>query len=71
VTQWESVATRLNPAGGATPETVADVILEAIESGSKLRYPATPDANMVFAARKAMDDEQFESAMRQQLGLTW
>jgi hypothetical protein len=26
---------------------------------------------MVFTARKAMDDEQFEAAMRQQLGLTW
>ncbi len=71
VTQWATVGERLNPGGGASPESVADVIVEAIETGDKLRYPATPDANMVFAARKAMDDAQFEAAMRQQLGLTW
>jgi NAD(P)-dependent dehydrogenase (short-subunit alcohol dehydrogenase family) len=71
VAQWETVGTRLNPGGGAKPESVAEVIVDAVENGGKLRYPATPDANFVFTARKAMDDEQFERAMRQQLGLTW
>ena len=71
VAQWEKVGERLNPTGGAKPAAVAEIILDAIENGGKLRYPATPDAHMVFTARKAMDDEQFEAAMRQQLGLTW
>ena len=71
VNQWETVTSKLAPEGRATPEQVADVIVEAVENGSQFRYPATPDAKMVFAARKAMDDAQFEAAMRQQLGLTW
>jgi NAD(P)-dependent dehydrogenase (short-subunit alcohol dehydrogenase family) len=71
ITEWEQAGARLNPAGATKPEAVAEVILDAIENGEKLRYPATQDANFVFTARKAMTDEQFESAMRQQLGLTW
>jgi hypothetical protein len=47
------------------------VIVDSIENGDKFRYPATPDAEFVITARKAMSDEQFEEAMRQQLGLTW
>ena len=43
----------------------------AIETGDKLRYPVGQDANLIVTARKAMTDEQFESTMRQQLGLTW
>ena len=71
VAQWEAVTGRLVPGGRSTPGDVAEVIVDAIENGDKLRYPATPDATMIFTARKAMDDEQFEAAMRQQLGLTW
>ena len=72
VTNWQQAAERLNPGGqAAKPEAVAEVILEAIEKGDKLRYPVGQDANLVMTARKAMTDEQFESAMRQQLGLTW
>jgi NAD(P)-dependent dehydrogenase (short-subunit alcohol dehydrogenase family) len=71
VTQWEAAAARLNPTGPTKPQAVAEIILDAIENGDKVRYPATPDADFVFTARKAMDDAQFESAMRQQLGLTW
>ncbi len=55
----------------AQPEAVAEVILEAIEKGDRLRYPVGQDANIVLAVRKQMTDEQFESAMRTQLGLTW
>ena len=71
VTQWEAAAGRLNPEGATKPGAVAEVIFDAIENGDRLRYPATPDADFVFGARKAMTDEQFETAMRQQLGLTW
>jgi NAD(P)-dependent dehydrogenase (short-subunit alcohol dehydrogenase family) len=71
ITQWESASERLSGGVRAQPEEVAAAILEAIETGDKLRYPVGQDANLVFTARKVMDDEQFESAMRQQLGLTW
>ena len=84
VSQWQGVADRLreansppaeaapaSPSGAATPEEVASVIVEAIENGDKLRYPVGRDAQMVMTARKAMTDEQFEAAMRAQLGLTW
>ena len=70
--QWEEATIKLQGEGPRTqPSAVADAILEAIEKGDKLRYPVGPDAQMVLAARKQMDDETFESAMRQQLGLTW
>jgi hypothetical protein len=42
-----------------------------IEKGNRLRYPVGADAEMVFAARRQMDDASFESAMRDRLGLTW
>ena len=71
VSQWEQVGQRLNPDGAAQPDAVADVIVGAIENGDKFRYPATQDAEFVLSARKAMTFEQFEQAMRQQLGLTW
>ncbi len=70
--EWEQAMGRLLGEGGRSPATmVADAILEAIEKGDKLRYPVGPDAQMVLMARKQMDDETFETAMRQQLGLTW
>jgi NAD(P)-dependent dehydrogenase (short-subunit alcohol dehydrogenase family) len=71
VAQWEAAGQRLNPEGAAKPDVVAGVIIDAIENGDKFRYPATQDAEFVLGARKAMTDEQFEQAMRQQLGLTW
>lgn len=72
VTQWEEASSRLLPGGQRSPaRAVAEAILEAIEKGDKLRYPVGPDAQMVFTVRKQMDDETFESAMRQQLGLNW
>jgi NAD(P)-dependent dehydrogenase (short-subunit alcohol dehydrogenase family) len=73
VKEWEGVAERLSGASGGRTQalTVAEAIVEAIEKGDKLRYPVGNDANMVLMARKAMDDEQFIAAMRQQLGITW
>lgn len=72
VTAWERAAEKLNPGGATTQaEDVAAVIVDAVEDGAKLRYPVGNDANMVITARKAMDFEQFEAAMRQQLELDW
>lgn len=72
IEQWETVAARLTgPAGRSQPSLVAEIILEAIEKGDKLRYPAGPDAHMVLMARRQMDDETFIATMRQQLGITW
>jgi len=72
ITQWEEASTRLLPGGQRSPaRAVAEAILEAIEKGDKLRYPVGPDAEMVLMVRKQMDDETFESTMRQQLKLTW
>ena len=72
IIEWEQAASRLVPGGQpASARAVAVVILEAIEKGDKLRYPVGQDANLVLTVRKQMDDEAFEAAMRQQLGLTW
>lgn len=72
VSEWEHAFTRLQGEGGPSQAAlVADAILEAIEKGDKLRYPVGADAQMILIARKQLDDEAFESAMRQQLGLTW
>lgn len=72
VAEWEKAGERLNPGGTATkPEDVAAVILDAIETGDKFRYPVGQDANLIITARKAMSFEQFEAAMRAQLQLTW
>ncbi len=70
INQWEGAAGRLG-SGPSPARAVAEAILEAIEKGDKLRYPVGQDAQMVLTVRKQMDDQQFESTMRQQLGLTW
>lgn len=71
VTMWGHVAERLGAGGAAKPADVANVIVDAIETGDKFRYPVGNDANLVLTARKSMTFEQFESAMRAQLQLTW
>ena len=71
VRDWQSGAEKLAESGGSHPADVANAIIEAIEVGDKFRYPVGPDANMVVTALKSLTFEQFEQAMRQQLGLTW
>ncbi len=73
VKQWEAAFTTLSgPLGDRTQaDAVAQVILEAIEKGDRLRYPVGADAQMVLTVRKQLDDEAFITTMRQQLGLTW
>ena len=71
--QWESVRTTLIGGGDAPgPEAVAIVIADAIESEAPgLRWPVGADADLVLGARWTMDDEAFEQAMRDVLGLEW
>lgn len=71
VEEWGHVSERLGAGGASKPEGVAAVIVEAIEVGDKLRYPAGNDANIVIGARRAMTFEQFEQAMRAQLQMKW
>ncbi len=73
VKEWEEGIARMSGALGSRTQApaVAEIILEAIEKGEKLRYAAGQDAQMVLMARKQMDDETFIAAMRQQLGITW
>jgi NAD(P)-dependent dehydrogenase (short-subunit alcohol dehydrogenase family) len=71
VDEWSNVSERLGAGGASTPDSVAAVIVEAIEVGDKLRYPVGNDANMVIGARRAMSFEQFEQAMRAQLQMKW
>ncbi len=69
---WEQAAAKLGETTGRSqPSDVADAIVEAIETGDKFRYTVGADSNMVATALKAMTFEQFEQAMRAQLGLTW
>jgi NAD(P)-dependent dehydrogenase (short-subunit alcohol dehydrogenase family) len=71
--QWEAVRTKL--VGGEEapgPEAVAIAIADAIETDApRLRWPIGADADLVIGARTTMDDEGFEQAMRDVLGLDW
>jgi len=54
------------------PEAVAATIADAVEfEGPKLRWPVGADAELVIGARTTMNDEEFETAMRDTLGLEW
>jgi len=71
--QWYGVDTKLLGEGGRPgPEIVGEAIWHAITTDSpKLRWPVGADAELVLATRAQLDDEAFEAAMRQTLGLTW
>ena len=73
---WEQCAgvdtKTTGPSGPPGPEVVALAIARAIED------PATPfrvsigqDAEMILGARRSLDDQAFEDAMRKALGFTW
>ncbi|MFZ2056149.1 MAG: SDR family oxidoreductase [Acidimicrobiales bacterium] len=60
--------------GGALtgPEVVAKVIADAIDNGAGgLRRRVGDDANLILSARNTLGDEEFETAMREFVGLTW
>jgi NAD(P)-dependent dehydrogenase (short-subunit alcohol dehydrogenase family) len=71
--QWDGVdATVTGPGGRPGPELVARAIRSAIEDpDTPLRVPVGDDATTVLGARRALDDGDFEAAMRQTLGMTW
>ncbi|HYZ91899.1 MAG TPA: SDR family oxidoreductase [Actinomycetota bacterium] len=72
--EWEKAQSSFMGTGGVRPgpEPVAQVIADAIEfEGAKLRWPVGDDADLIFSVRSQMNDEDFESTMRQTLGLTW
>jgi NAD(P)-dependent dehydrogenase (short-subunit alcohol dehydrogenase family) len=71
--QWVGTDAKLTgPDGRPGPELVAVAIRRAIEDPTTpLRVPVGDDAVAVLAARAQLDDDAFESAMRQTLGMTW
>jgi NAD(P)-dependent dehydrogenase (short-subunit alcohol dehydrogenase family) len=74
VREWEDVAVKQIESGSggrSSAEDVAKIIVDAVENGEKLRYPAGNDANMILTAHKQLEHEQFIAAMRAQLGMKW
>ncbi len=73
---WEQCAGVDNkttgPSGPPGPEVVALAIARAIEDPkAPLRVPVGQDAEMILGARRSLDDQAFEDAMRKVLGFTW
>jgi NAD(P)-dependent dehydrogenase (short-subunit alcohol dehydrogenase family) len=71
--QWDAARAKLIGGEDAPgPEAVAVTIADAVEhDGPRLRWPVGADADLVLGARTSMDDEAFEQAMRDVLGLEW
>lgn len=54
------------------PELVARAIANAVENDAgPLRRRVGDDAELILAARGSLGDDEFETAMRQVVGLTW
>jgi NAD(P)-dependent dehydrogenase (short-subunit alcohol dehydrogenase family) len=72
-TMWEAAIGKLG--GGDEPpgpELVAATIAEALEAEPhRLRWPVGADAELVTTTRDAMSYGDFESTMREALGLDW
>jgi NAD(P)-dependent dehydrogenase (short-subunit alcohol dehydrogenase family) len=70
---WENTDSKVTgPDGRPGPEIVAVAIADAIEDpATPLRVPVGADAEMIMATRKALDDADFEAAMRKALDLDW
>src|SRR6186713_232081 len=73
---WEQCsgadAKTTGPSGPPGPEVVALAIASAIEDpATPLRVPVGQDAQMILGARRSLDDQAFEDAMRKAVGLTW
>ena len=71
--QWSGADDTLVGADGRpAPDLVGNAIADAIEDpATPLRVPVGADAEMVLAARSALDDASFTAAMRELLGITW
>ncbi len=70
--EWDAGYPNLLPGDPPGPEVVAVAIADAIDDpDSPRRIPVGEDAGMVVAARRSMDDAEFETTMRSTLGITW
>jgi NAD(P)-dependent dehydrogenase (short-subunit alcohol dehydrogenase family) len=73
---WEQCsgadAKTTGPSGPPGPEVVASAIASAIEDpATPLRVPVGQDAQMILGARRSLDDQAWEDAMRKVLRFTW
>jgi NAD(P)-dependent dehydrogenase (short-subunit alcohol dehydrogenase family) len=71
--QWAGADTKTTgPSGPPGPEVVALAIARAIEDpATPFRVPVGQDAEMILGARRSLDDQAFEDAMRKAVGFTW
>jgi NAD(P)-dependent dehydrogenase (short-subunit alcohol dehydrogenase family) len=71
--QWSgTVTTLVGPAGRPGPELVGHAVADALEDpDTPLRVEVGADAAMVLGLRRTLGDREFESTMREALGLTW
>ena len=71
--QWTGAHHKMTgPSGPQGPEVVASAIARAIEDpATPFRVPVGRDAQMILGLRKSLDDQAFEDAMREAVGLTW
>ena len=71
-TQWAGTDEKLNAGSRPGPDLVARAVADAIERpATPLRVPVGSDAELSLATRRALDDAEFEAAMRATLGVTW
>lgn len=69
---WGTGAKLLGASGRPAPEIVGQAVYEAVTSGTlRVRWPVGEDAALILATRARLGDDEFESAMRSTLGLTW
>ena len=70
--QWGGKVAAIAPGGRTAPEVVASAIADAIEQPE---HPAPRRGGRrcrdVLGARSRLEDDEFEAAMREVLGLTW
>jgi hypothetical protein len=71
--QWSGTAATLTgPEGRPGPELVGTAVAVALEDpATPLRVEVGDDAVMVLRLRRTLGDAEFESTMREALGLTW
>ena len=70
--QWTGSDDKLVGGQRPGPEATAEVIADAVEGRDRaLRWVVGADSKMVLGARKALDDAEFEAAMRNLLNLDW
>jgi NAD(P)-dependent dehydrogenase (short-subunit alcohol dehydrogenase family) len=70
--QWAGANSRMTGPSLPGPEVVALAIARAIEDpATPFRVPVGQDAEMILGARRSLDDQAFEDAMRKALGFTW